>query len=62
MSKRDDHPDKLKRKDYEADLERLQTELCHLQDWVKKEGERIIIVFEGRARFPRRRPARAERP
>ena len=48
MSKSDDRPDKLKRKDYEAELERLQTELCYLQDWVKKEGERIIVVFEGR--------------
>ena len=48
MSKSDDRPDKLKRKDYEAELERLQTELCHLQDWVKNEGERIIVVFEGR--------------
>jgi polyphosphate kinase 2 (PPK2 family) len=48
MSKRDDRPDKLKRKEYEAELESLQTELCYLQDWVKKEGERIIIVFEGR--------------
>jgi polyphosphate kinase len=26
----------------------LQTELCHLQEWVKKEGLRVIIVFEGR--------------
>ncbi len=48
MSKNDDRPDKLKRKDYEAKLERLQAELCYLQDWVKKEGERIIVVFEGR--------------
>ncbi len=47
MSKQDDG-DRLKRKDYEAELERLQEELCILQDWVKKEGERIIIVFEGR--------------
>ena len=48
MSKSDDRPDKLKRKAYEAELERLQAELCYLQDWVKKEGERIIVVFEGR--------------
>ena len=48
MSKSDDRADKLKRNDYETELERLQAELCCLQDWVKKEGERIIIVFEGR--------------
>jgi polyphosphate kinase 2 len=39
---------KLKRSDYESELEKLQVELCHLQDWVKQEGARIIIVFEGR--------------
>jgi len=25
---------KMKRKDYEKELRRLQIELCHLQDWV----------------------------
>jgi polyphosphate kinase 2 len=39
---------KLKRKVYERELEKLQVELCHLQDWVKSEGLRVIIVFEGR--------------
>jgi polyphosphate kinase 2 len=39
---------KLKRKDYEKELRKLQTELCSLQDWVKQTGERIIVVFEGR--------------
>jgi len=39
---------KLKRKAYEKELRRLQVELCHLQEWVKHNGERIIIVFEGR--------------
>jgi polyphosphate kinase 2 len=39
---------KLKRKDYEKELRKLQTELCSLQDWVKRTGERIIVVFEGR--------------
>jgi polyphosphate kinase 2 (PPK2 family) len=38
----------MKRKDYEKELRRLQVELCHLQDWVKSEGGRIIVVFEGR--------------
>jgi len=38
----------LKRKEYENELRKLQTELCSLQDWVKATGERIIIVFEGR--------------
>jgi len=39
---------KLKRKDYEKELRRLQAELCILQEWVKQKGLRIIIVFEGR--------------
>jgi polyphosphate kinase 2 len=39
---------KLKRKDYDKELRKLQAELCHLQAWVKHKGLRIIIVFEGR--------------
>jgi polyphosphate kinase 2 len=39
---------KLKRKDYEKELRRLQAKLCILQDWVKHKGLRIIVVFEGR--------------
>jgi polyphosphate kinase 2 len=39
---------KLKRKDYEKELQRLQAELCVLQEWVKHKGLRVIIVFEGR--------------
>jgi len=40
--------EKLDRKTYERELEKLQIELCQLQDWVKAEGARIIVVFEGR--------------
>ena len=39
---------KLTRKEYEGELRKLQVELCKLQDWVKREGLRIIVVFEGR--------------
>jgi polyphosphate kinase 2 len=39
---------RLKRKDYEKELRKLQVELCRLQDWVKYKGLRVIIVFEGR--------------
>jgi polyphosphate kinase 2 len=39
---------KLKRKDYERKLRRLQAELCQLQEWVKHTGQRVILVFEGR--------------
>jgi polyphosphate kinase len=39
---------KMKRKEYEKELRKLQVELCHLQDWVKAEGGRVIVAFEGR--------------
>ena len=39
---------KMKRKTYEKELQRLQAELCRLQDWVQDQGLRIIVVFEGR--------------
>src|SRR5215813_10551793 len=39
---------KMKRKAYEKELGKLQVELCQLQDWVKKTGTRVIVVFEGR--------------
>jgi polyphosphate kinase len=41
-------PIKLKRKKYEKEMEKLQAELCKLQDWVKHKGLRVIVVFEGR--------------
>ncbi len=43
-----DEKPKLKRKEYEKELRRLQAELCHLQEWVKAKGLRIVVVFEGR--------------
>jgi len=39
---------KMKRKEYERELGKLQTELAKLQGWVKHAGLRVIIVFEGR--------------
>ena len=41
-------PEKMKAKKYEKELRKLQARLCHLQDWVKQKGLRVIIVFEGR--------------
>jgi polyphosphate kinase len=42
-------PDKrMKRKDYEKELKKLQVELCHLQEWVKAQKLKVIIIFEGR--------------
>ena len=39
---------KLKRKDYEAELRKLHVELVKLQEWVRHEGQKVCIVFEGR--------------
>jgi len=39
---------KLKKKLYERELARLQAELVQLQEWVRVERARIVIVFEGR--------------
>ncbi|HHN75226.1 MAG TPA: polyphosphate kinase 2 [Acidobacteria bacterium] len=50
----DDHPPrtadrpKLKRKFYESELSKLQVELVKLQEWVKAEGKKIVVIFEGR--------------
>src|SRR4051812_7813114 len=38
----------LPRKVYEKELLRLQTELVKLQEWVRAEGVRLVVVFEGR--------------
>jgi polyphosphate kinase len=39
---------KLKRKDYEPELRKLHVELVKLQEWVRHEGQKVCIVFEGR--------------
>ncbi|MGW1871353.1 polyphosphate kinase 2 [Streptomyces mauvecolor] len=38
----------LRRAVYERELFRLQTELVKLQEWVRLEGARLVVVFEGR--------------
>jgi polyphosphate kinase len=39
---------KLKRKEFEKELIKLQGKLCALQEWVKAKGLRVIVIFEGR--------------
>src|SRR4051794_848678 len=39
---------KLRRKEYEAELAKLQAELVAMQEWVKSTGAKVCIVFEGR--------------
>ena len=39
---------RMSRKTFDKELEKLQTELCALQDWVVHKGLRVVVVFEGR--------------
>jgi len=39
---------RMRRKEYEAELAKLQAELVTLQEWVKATGAKICVVFEGR--------------
>jgi polyphosphate kinase len=52
MAKTDDTaqaaPKKLKRSVYESELARLQLELVKLQEYVKLNGLRVVVIFEGR--------------
>jgi len=41
-------PVKLKRSDYEKQLEKLHVELVRLQQWVVHKGLKVCVVFEGR--------------
>lgn len=42
------HKGKLKKAFYEDELERLQEELVKLQSYIRDEGLRVVVVFEGR--------------
>jgi polyphosphate kinase 2 len=45
----DDSRDKqVPRKIYEAELRRMQAEIVMLQEWVRRDGIRLVVVFEGR--------------
>ena len=38
----------IKRAFYEQEIERLHVELVKLQEYVKQQGLRVVIIFEGR--------------
>jgi polyphosphate kinase 2 len=44
----DESPPKLKRKEYERELAELQVELVKLQEWIRHEGLKVVVIFEGR--------------
>ena len=41
-------PRKIKNSVYEKELARLQIELVKLQEWIKHEGLKVVVIFEGR--------------
>jgi polyphosphate kinase 2 len=41
-------PEKLKKKFYEKEINKLGIELVKLQEWIKHKGLKVVIVFEGR--------------
>ena len=52
-SRLEGHPEvngqeKIGKKEYEAEIFKLQVELVKLQDWVKATDARVVILFEGR--------------
>jgi polyphosphate kinase 2 len=39
---------KISRKFYSKELKKLQLELIKLQEWIKHEGLKVVVIFEGR--------------
>jgi polyphosphate kinase len=42
------YAERIERRDYEIEKRRLQIQLLRLQHWVKAEGRKVAILFEGR--------------
>jgi len=42
------YPDKMGRKEYEAQKAKLQAELLKVQLWAQETGEKFVLIFEGR--------------
>ena len=40
--------ERIGKKDYQKELFRLQLELIKLQEWVKAQGLKVVVIFEGR--------------
>jgi polyphosphate kinase 2 len=48
LRKSDGSKPKMTRKEYEGEMRKLHGELVAMQEWVKRTGEKICILFEGR--------------
>ncbi|WP_170358193.1 polyphosphate kinase 2 [Ruegeria arenilitoris] len=42
------YDERMKRKEYEKQMEELQIELVKMQSWLKETDHRILLIFEGR--------------
>ena len=42
------YPEKMKEKEYEKEMEKLQTELVKMQSWLQDTKKRLMVLFEGR--------------
>lgn len=42
------HKEKIKKKFYEKELNKLQEELIKLQEWIKLKKQKVVVIFEGR--------------
>ena len=47
-SSSEEGPQRISRKDFEKEIEKLQVELVKLQEWVKYTGAKVCVLFEGR--------------
>jgi polyphosphate kinase 2 len=45
---KDNKPKKIDSKVYERELFKLQLELVKLQEWIKEQGLKVVVIFEGR--------------
>lgn len=46
--KEENQKDKISKKAYENEIEKLNIELVKLQEWVRYKGMKVVILFEGR--------------
>ena len=50
---------KLSKKTYEKELARLQIELVKLQEWIRAQGLKVVVIFEGRDAAGKAEPSSA---
>lgn len=53
------YEEKIEREEYEKIKQSLQIELLKLQHWMRQEGKRLIVLFEGRDAAGKGKPSSA---